>query len=159
MQDLSLHILDVAENAVRAGSKRIAISISQDEEKDLLTLTIEDDGKGMDAETVARALDPFFTTKEGKRVGLGLGLLGQAAQQTGGELTIDATEGVGTRIVARFKPGHPDMKPMGDIIETMATLVTANPDIRFVFDYADGEDHYNFDSRETAGNGAAQRDG
>ena len=79
MQDLSLHILDVAENAVRAKAGIVTIKIVEDEQNDRLTLSIKDDGVGMDKETIGKVLDPFFTTKSGKRVGLGLSLLAQAA--------------------------------------------------------------------------------
>jgi signal transduction histidine kinase len=145
MQDLSLHILDVAENAVRSGAGRVAISIT-DDESGTVVLVIEDDGEGMDADTVSRVLDPFYTTKSGKRVGLGLGLLSQSAEETGGRLTIESEPGKGTKITAQFRSDHPDMRPMGDVVETMAALVTGNPAVRFVFDVRQGNEHYHFDS-------------
>jgi len=86
MEDLSLHILDIAENAIRAGGTKIVIKLLEDKSNDRLNVSIEDDGKGMDEETVKRALDPFFTTKDSKEVGLGLALLSQAAEQSGGDL-------------------------------------------------------------------------
>jgi len=146
MEDLSLHILDIVENAVRANGKKIKIEIMEDQTTDKLTLTIEDDGRGMDHETVKKALDPFFTTKSGKQVGLGLALLSQAAQQTGGTLKIDSKVSKGTKLVAVFNSSHPDMKPMGDILETMAALITANPRIRFILDYQKQDYEYHFDS-------------
>ncbi len=146
MEDLSLHILDIAENAIRAAAKTIAIEILADEDEDQLTVCIKDDGRGMDEETAKKVLDPFFTTKSGKRVGLGLALLAQAAQQTGGELTIDSEQGVGTEVTAIFKLSHPDMKPMGDILETMAALVMGNPSIRFIYDHRAGDQDLHFDS-------------
>lgn len=149
MEDLSLHILDIAENATRAGGKKIVIEITEDADDDRLTIRIEDDGKGMDRQTLEEATNPFFTTKGGKRFGLGLSFLAQAARQTGGELTIESREGVGTRVIAVFRPSHPDMKPMGDIAETMATLIAGNPAVRFVFDHRTPESHYHFDSFES----------
>ena len=149
MEDLSLHILDVVENAVRAGGKKIMIGLVEDKSNDRLTLSIEDDGKGMDKDMVKRALDPFFTTKTSKKVGLGLSLLSQAAQQAGGEFKIDSEAGRGTKVTAVFQLSHPDMKPMGDILETMAVLVSGNPSIQFVLDYKTGDDSYHFDSFET----------
>ena len=148
MEDLSLHILDVAENAIRAEAKTIRIEILEDEAKDLLTLCIEDDGRGMNKETAERVMDPFFTTKSEKRVGLGVALLSQAAQQADGELMIDSEEGVGTRVTATFKLSHPDMKPLGDILQTMATLITADPSIRFIYDHKKGDESIYFDSHE-----------
>lgn len=146
MEDLSLHILDIAENAIRAQAKKILIEISEDEREDRFTVCIQDDGKGMDGETVENVLDPFFTTKSGKKVGLGLALLSQAAQQTGGDLKIDSGQGHGTKVTAIFKLSHPDMKPMGDISETMATLIAGNPSIRFIYDYKKGDHRFHFDS-------------
>ena len=146
MEDLSLHILDIAENAISAEAKTVTIEIVEDEDKGELVVCIEDDGKGMDEETVEMVLDPFFTTKNGKRVGLGLALLSQAAQQTGGDLKIDSKQGVGTKATATFKNSHPDMKPMGDILETLAALVAGSPSIRFVYDYEKGDDRIHFDS-------------
>lgn len=148
MQDLSLHILDIAQNAIRAGGDRIVIEIAEDEEHDKLTISIEDNGKGMNAEMVEKAIDPFFTTKDGRKFGLGLSLLAQAAQQAEGEFRIDSKQGAGTKIVAVFKLSHPDTKPMGDIVETMKTLIASNPERQFVFDYKKGDESHHFDSFE-----------
>ena len=122
------------------------IEVLEDEENDRLTVSIKDDGEGMDKETVKEVIDPFFTTKNGKKVGLGLSLLSQAAQQSGGNLTIDSKKGYGTTIKAVFTLSHPDIKPMGDIIKTLMTLVAGNPAIQFIYDYKKGDYHYHFDS-------------
>ncbi|MHC4751258.1 MAG: ATP-binding protein [Planctomycetota bacterium] len=148
MEDLSLHILDIAENAIRAGGKKIMIELLEDQSNDRLILSIQDDGKGMDEETVNRALDPFFTTKDTKEVGLGLALLSQAAQQAGGELKIDSRRGKGTKVTAVFQLSHPDMKPVGDVLETIAVLASGYPLTQFVFDYKRGDYSYHFDSFE-----------
>lgn len=148
MEDLSLHILDIAENAIRAGGKKIMIELLEDQSNDRITLSIEDDGKGMDEETVNRALDPFFTTKDRKEVGLGLALLSQAAQQAAGELKIDSKRGKGTKVTAVFQLSHPDMKPVGDVLETIAVLASGYPLTQFVFDYKKGDYSYHFDSFE-----------
>ena len=148
MQDLSLHILDVAENAIRAEAKTVTIKIVEDERNERLTLSIGDDGVGMDKETADRVLDPFFTTKGGKKVGLGLSLLAQAAKDTGGDLKVDSKETGGTTITAVFNPNHPDMKPMGDVLETVAALMVGNPGVRFIFDHEKGENSSHFDSHE-----------
>lgn len=146
MEDLSLHILDVVQNAVRAGARTIRIRLREDRRSDRLTLSIRDDGRGMDAETARRATDPFFTTKGGKRVGLGLPFLAQAAEETGGRLSVRSAEGRGTAVRAVFRPSHPDMKPQGDVVETLAALVTAHPEIRFVCDVKTRDMEFVFDS-------------
>jgi len=148
MRDLSLHILDLAENSIKAKARRIEIRVETDSKSDLLTLEIIDDGKGMDEKTVEMALDPFFTTKDGKEVGLGLALLSQAAEQAGGELRIDSEEAKGTKVTATFQLSHPDMKPIGDVFATMAALVAGNPSVQFILDYKKGDDCYHFDSLE-----------
>ncbi len=148
MEDLSLHILDIAENAIRAGAKKIMIELLEDQSNDRFTLSIEDDGKGMDKKTVNRVMDPFFTTKGGKEVGLGLALLSQAAQEADGELKIDSEEGTGTKVTAVFQLSHPDMKPIGDIFATMMALVAGNPTTQFILDYKKGDYSYHFDSFE-----------
>lgn len=125
MENLSLHILDIVENSIRAGAKNILIEIVEDKKKDLLTVRINDDGMGMDECILKGVLDPFFTTKSGKRVGLGLSLLSQASELAEGKLTIDSKKREGTRVKATFKLSHPDIKPMGDMIETIAVLIAS----------------------------------
>ncbi len=141
-----MHILDIAENSIRAGANKIAIKIQEDEGNDLLIICIKDNGEGMDGDTLKRILDPFFTTKTGKRVGLGLALLSQASDQAGGKLTVDSKKGLGTKITAVFKQSHPDMKPMGDMLETMAVLITGHPEIRFIYEHKRGNETHRFDS-------------
>ena len=148
MEDLSLHILDIAENAVRAGGKKVVIELLVDEPNDSLTLSIEDDGTGMDQKTVKRVLDPFFTTKTNKSAGLGLALLSQAAQEAGGQLTINSREGEGTKVTATFQLSHPDMKPIGDVLVTMETLIAGHPLTQFILDYRTEDGAYHFDSFE-----------
>jgi len=148
MEDLSLHILDIAENSVRAGAKKIIIKLQEDQVHNKMTLTIEDDGKGMDTKTVNKVLSPFFTTKDTKDVGLGLSLLSQAASQAGGQMKIDSEKGKGTKVTAYFQLSHPDMKPTGDIVATMTTLIAGNPSIQFILDYKKGDYSYCFNSFE-----------
>ncbi len=135
MEDFSLHLLDVAENALAAGAGRIEISIFEQSKKDLMTIEIKDNGCGMDEQTVKRALDPFYTTKPDKRVGLGLPMLAQAAKEAGGNMEIRTAPGKGTTVRASFKLSHPDLKPLGDMMATMATLGCAHPQVHFVFEH------------------------
>jgi signal transduction histidine kinase len=146
MEDLSLHILDIAENAIRANAKNITIEVVEDEDGDQLIVCIKDDGVGMDKETVKKSLNPFFTIKDRKKFGLGLALLSQATQQADGDLKIDSEIGKGTEVTATFRLSHPDIKPMGDILETIAVLVVGNPLIRIVYNYKKGDNNIHFDS-------------
>lgn len=132
MEDLSLHILDIAENSLNAGAKNIRVKLV--EKYETLILEIEDDGKGMDEDILLKAKDPFFTTKKGKRVGLGIPFLSQAAEETGGNLKIERRTEKGIRITACFNKNNIDMKPFGDIKKTMRVLKASHPEINFVFE-------------------------
>jgi signal transduction histidine kinase len=135
MEDMSLHVLDVAENALTAGAQCIEIRIFEKQSEDLLRIEIEDNGNGMDEGMISRALDPFYTTKDSKRVGLGLPLLAQAAREAGGAIEIQSEPGKGTLISATFQLSHPDLKPLGNMLETLATLACSHPEVRFVFEH------------------------
>ena len=130
MEDLSLHILDIAENAVAAGATRVRIAVNENERRDLLTIRVTDNGRGMSPEEQERALDPFFTTGR-KRTGLGLPLLAQTAGLCGGQVTIAPAPAAGTRVVARFAYSHIDRPPLTKMAETMMTLFFGHPGIEF----------------------------
>lgn len=135
MEDLSLHVLDVMENALAAKADRIEVRIIEEREKDLLKIEIQDNGRGMDSEMVDRALDPFYTSKPGKRIGLGLPLLAQAAVEAGGRMEVEAAPGKGTLVRATFQLSHPDLKPLGDMLQTMATVACAHPGTSIIFEH------------------------
>lgn len=135
MEDISLHILDIAENSIRAKAKNINIMIIEDRKNDLLTLTIEDDGEGMDEKTKEYALNPFFTTKKGKKVGLGLAFLSHSAEEAGGAMKIESEPGIGTKIAVTFRLGHIDRKPLGNLNETIKCLKVTHPEINITFNH------------------------
>ena len=135
MDDLSLHILDVAENSLRAGAKNITIKLIENKKENRLTLKLEDDGHGMDKRELENASDPFFTTKSGKRFGLGIPFLSQASEEAGGSLTVESEHEKGTRITATFNMNNIDMKPIGDIDKTMRVLKATHPEINFSFEH------------------------
>jgi len=130
MEDLSLHILDVVENAVAAGATRVRIAVNENEKRDVLTIRVADNGRGMAREVRERALDPFFTTAR-KRTGLGLPLLAQAARQTDGDLALESVPGKGTKVIARFRYRHLDRQPLTKMAQTMLTLVVGHPEVEF----------------------------
>ncbi len=148
MEDLSLHVLDVAENGVSAGASIIGIMIDEDLEADLLTIVIEDNGKGMSPEFLHKVLDPFVTTRSTRRVGLGLSLFEQAAMEADGALNIESTVGTGTKIVVTMRHGHIDRKPIGDMAATILTLIEGNPSVDFVYNHKKGANAYVLDTRE-----------
>jgi len=135
MEDLSLHILDIVENSIAAGAKNIVIKIIEEQKKDLLTIEIIDDGKGMDKKTLKKVLDPFYTTRNTRKVGLGLPLLAQSAKESGGSIKIESEPCKKTMVKATFGCSHIDCKPLGDVGETLKVLIVGNPDINFIFEY------------------------
>ena len=134
MEDLSLHILDIVENASTAGATRVEIRIIEDTKSDLLQITIKDNGRGMDSQTLKGVTYPFVTSRTTRRVGLGIPLFEQAAREAGGRLSVASEAGLGTEIEATFQAGHIDRKPMGDMGATLVSLIAGNPDVDFVYE-------------------------
>jgi anti-sigma regulatory factor (Ser/Thr protein kinase) len=126
--ELSLHVLDVLENAVEAGATRIKLRIEEDFEADRLVIEVVDNGRGMDENTLARVLDPFFTTRRTRHVGLGLPLFAAAAERCNGWLHVGSQVGQGTRVIATFQHSHIDRAPLGDLRGALlAFLMTDRP--------------------------------
>ena len=152
MKDLSLHILDIAENSAKAGASRIAITLKEDGER--LELCIEDDGCGMDAQTLARVTDPFYTTRTTRKVGLGLPLLKLEAEQTGGTLTVTSRtaaqcpDGHGTTVRATFHTDHIDCMPLGDVTATLVTLIQGHPQEELAFSHRTDAGTVTLDTRQ-----------
>ncbi len=139
MRDLSLHILDLMENSLRAGAQRVDVTVEQRTDEDAMTIEIEDDGPGLTV-TSAQAADPFFTTKSGKRVGLGLSLFQAAAERAGGRMTLDRSGLGGLAVRATMRLSHVDRNPMGDLGATMMTALCSRPEVRLHVTLAvDGE--------------------
>ncbi|MEJ5165699.1 MAG: ATP-binding protein [Thermoanaerobaculia bacterium] len=134
MEDLSLHILDIVENSIRAKAKNILILFKFQRDGDGLFIEIIDDGEGMDEELSEKIKNPFYTTKEGKKFGLGIPFLKQSAEETGGFLKIESKKGKGTKISAFFHRDHIDMKPLGDLDKTLDVLKLTNPQINIQFE-------------------------
>ena len=128
MRELSLHILDLLENSIRAGASVIAVTLAQDHSHDLLDVIVEDNGPGLSV-SFEEALDPFYTTKTGKRTGMGLSLFKFRAEQSGGSLALDTSELGGLKILARMRLSHIDRSPLGDLATTLSTVVCTTPDI------------------------------
>ncbi len=133
MEELALHVLDLAQNSVEAGARSVAIRVHEDTAQDRLLIEVADDGPGMAEATRKRAADPFFTTRSTRSVGLGLSLLEQAARAAGGEISIESRPGAGTRVTAVFKPSHPDRQPLGDMAATLLVLAAGHPEVEFSY--------------------------
>lgn len=128
MRELSLHILDVLENALEAGATQVDLAIVEDLEADRLTITVRDNGRGMDAQTASRTLDPFYTTRTTRHVGLGLPLFAAAARRCDGDLTVDSVRGQGTVVTASFRHSHIDRAPLGKLVGTLLAFLLGSRD-------------------------------
>jgi hypothetical protein len=148
MLELAAHILDIAENSVRAGARLIEIDIEEDTAKDFLSIKIIDDGQGMKQEEINKVLDPFYTTKTVRRVGLGLPLLADAAQRSGGHLNLESLEGKGTTVKATFGLSHVDRQPLGDIIGTLIVLIAGNSNVDFIYKHKRNDRQFELDTRQ-----------
>lgn len=133
MRELSLNVLDIAQNSLSAGAKRIEIAVEEDTLADRLTITVKDDGRGMTPEQVRQVRDPFYTTRTTRKVGMGVPLFRMAAEMAGGGLDIRSEPGRGTTVVADFVRSHIDRMPLGDMTGTMVTLIRFNPDRDFLY--------------------------
>ena len=127
MRELSMHILDVLENALEAGATQVELSIVEDLEADRLEIVVHDNGRGMDARMAGLAMDPFFTTRTTRHVGLGLPLFAAAAQRCDGDLTLESTPGQGTTVRTTFRHSHLDRAPLGNMTDTLLAFLIGFP--------------------------------
>lgn len=148
MQELSLHILDIVQNSISANGTLIEIEISESISDDRMTISVRDNGKGMEPEFLKTVTDPFATTRKTRRVGLGISLFQAAAQATGGDLTIESELGKGTTVTATFVYSHIDRQPLGDMAATMLLLVQSNPEVDFIYRHETDRGRFVFDTRE-----------
>ncbi len=135
MNEISLHIIDIVQNSISAGAKNVKVRLSEDSMKDFVLLEVEDDGVGIDEETLHMVEDPFFTTKTGKHVGLGIPLLKHTSETTEGTFKIVSKMGKGTKIKGTFKRSHIDLPPLGNLENTILTLIFATEGINLKFIY------------------------
>ena len=144
-----MHILDIVENSIRANATLVHISITEDIPNNNLILVIKDNGSGISAEQHSLALDPFYSTKKSRGIGLGLPLLQQAAQEAGGRLSMQSDKQSGTTITASFIRDHIDRKPLGNIEETLIALISSKgEEMDFVYTHQIGNQIFEFDTRE-----------
>ncbi len=148
MQEISLNILDIVQNSIRAGATLIKVTIAESPSKDVFSFIVEDNGCGMDEEMLKRVSDPFVTTRTTRKVGLGISLLRSCAQQAGGDVKIESRVGVGTTLCADFSYSHIDRQPLGDIAAVIMSLISMNPDIDFCYTHSFEEKEFTLDTKE-----------
>ncbi|WP_430810489.1 MULTISPECIES: sensor histidine kinase [unclassified Carboxylicivirga] len=146
MKDLSMHIMDIVQNSVRAQAANITLTITV--EASWLILKVCDDGTGMDEATLTRVSDPFYTSRSTRKVGMGLPLIKQTAEQTGGSLQLESAIGKGTKVTARLGRRHIDRPPMGNIAATAAMMITGNEGVNLVFEVKQDDAVFSISTRE-----------
>ncbi|HBK85704.1 MAG TPA: ATP-binding protein [Firmicutes bacterium] len=148
MRDISLHVLDLVQNSLAAGATHVYICIEEDLANNLLCLTICDDGCGMSEEQCRSALDPFYTTRTTRHVGLGLSLLQAATERAGGQLRLRSQLGKGTTLIATFEYANLDRAPLGDMSLTLMSLIVLSEQCQFTYKHCRGEREFTLSSEE-----------
>lgn len=148
MEELALHILDLAQNSIAAGATQLKITVTEDRAGDRLTITLADNGRGMEPEFVRRVLDPFTTTRTTRRVGMGLSLLAMNARQCDGDVVVTSERGKGTTVAATFRLQHWDRPPLGDIPATLVTLMAGAPELDLTYRHIVDGREFTFSARE-----------
>lgn len=147
MNELSLHIIDLVQNSVRAKANFVEIILIDNEKRDEILMVVKDNGTGIRNEEIEKVINPFYTTKKNRKVGLGISLLHQTAVHCGGDFRIISLEGKGTTIIAKFKKSHLDLPPLGNIEDTIISLLTLTDQMDFKFVYKKGGNSFIFDTR------------
>ena len=148
MRELSLHIMDIVENSVAAGATQVHISVNEDTARNLLRISIKDNGRGIPEHRLDQVLDPFYTTRTTRRVGLGLSLFREASRRCDGEFTLHSKEGEGTEVSASFRLDHIDLVPLGDMASSMTSLIMGNPEVDFTYTHERDGRSFQIDTRE-----------
>ncbi|WP_367327495.1 ATP-binding protein [Lentimicrobium sp.] len=148
MKDFAMHIMDIAQNSISAGATEIELLIGESASTDRLIMRIRDNGKGIPADMIGKVTDPYVTSRTTRKVGLGLPLLKQHADSTGGYLSVESASGKGTTVTAVFGLSHLDRQPLGDIAGTVVLLAAANPALRFIYRHTTPVGTYRFDTAE-----------
>jgi len=148
MRELSMHILDLAQNSIAAGATLIEIDVVADTGEDVLRIAVRDNGRGMSPEFAATVLDPFVTTRTTRRVGLGIPMFAEAARACDGDVVVRSEPGDGTSVEATFRLSHIDRAPLGDMVSTLIALIAANPDIDVVYRQQVDSSTFTLDTRE-----------
>lgn len=148
MTELSLNVLDIAQNSIKAKASLVEITVQKDLPAARMRICIRDNGCGMTGEQVARVIDPFYTTRTTRKVGLGVPFFKMSAEMTGGSFSIHSEPGVGTVIEAEYCTDSIDMLPLGDMAATMTSMISVNPEIDFTYTYGVNGAGFTMDTRE-----------
>jgi len=148
MEELSLNLLDIAQNSIAADATQVEIDVEENDGSDRIILRVKDNGKGMSGELLSTVDNPFFTTRTTRKIGLGISFLKEAAEMTGGRVDLESKPGEGTTVTAYFTKSHIDRQPIGNLTETIITLVSLNSGIDFIVRYKVNENEFIFSTHE-----------
>ncbi len=148
MLELSLHLLDIVQNSIEAGASKIDIIIDENLKADQLLIEIRDNGRGMSEDQVAKVLDPFYTTRKTRHIGLGIPLFLEACRRCEGDLKIFSKPGKGTTVQATFRHSHIDRAPLGDIPSVLLTVLLAENPVDWLYIHRVNEEEFRLDSSE-----------
>ena len=135
MSELSLHILDIAQNSITAAAQSLYIAIRQDSAADMIYTTVSDDGAGMDEEELKKAVSPFHTGRKSRKIGLGIPFIKQEAELCGGKFSLSSKKGEGTKLEASFRLSSIDRPPLDNMADTVCALICANPDTDITYEH------------------------
>ena len=147
MKELSLHIMDIAENGIAAKAALITVIVDEAVSKNAISITIEDNGSGVTPEMLARMLDPFVTTRTTRRIGMGLSLLKAAAERCDGSFDVVSEPGQGTKVTANFRYDHIDRAPLGNMATSIISLLAGYPEIDIDYTHMYDDNRFDFDTR------------
>lgn len=148
MKEISLHILDLAQNSLQAGAKNIGIDIEEDTQADTFAVALADDGCGMSESLAQAAVNPFVTTRTTRKVGLGIPMFKAGCEACGGSFMLESEEGKGTRLKGVYRRSHIDRPPLGGICDTMLLLIAGNPAVRFRYSHRLDSSSYELDTAQ-----------
>lgn len=148
MRELSLHILDIAQNSIKAQADNLRIVVIEDIPNDTLTIKIKDDGHGMDQETLEKVVDPFYTTRTTRKVGLGIPMFKASAEACDGQFFIHSALGNGTEITGIFKYSHIDRVPLGNMPETIVTIINACESMNLIYTHTINQQTFTLNTKE-----------
>ncbi|HWR40943.1 MAG TPA: ATP-binding protein [Patescibacteria group bacterium] len=136
MRELSLHILDLVQNSIEANATTVKLEVIEDRSDDRLIIRVTDNGRGMDEKIRQLVIDPFITTRTTRRIGLGLPLMEMSSKRCDGYLHIDSVPGQGTTVEAMYRHSHLDRPPLGNMVETIKTILVANSELHFTYHHS-----------------------
>lgn len=148
MREISLHILDIVENSIEAGATAIDLYVEEDREADVLSVVVIDNGDGMDEAYARSIVDPFVTSRQTRRVGLGLPLIAATAERCAGGLSIESAKGKGTKVTVTFQLSHVDRPPLGDMKSTLLSIAVGRSDVGLHYKHRVDAETFELDTRE-----------